>query len=285
MLVHINQLKEVLVNNPASVYRYLQKHTAAGKTYPESDQISFEHMQYFEQAGIHCIDIKYDEIVYSHFSMLYPADYRLPYASADFINFDRKLETLDRISTLTKRKRYLLSVGDIYYYDQQTGKRNVIYRHNDSIEYKQWNKVKRLVDRSKRIYYRHSENGIIIFVNLQPHADTSYIERFKKNTDLVSAIVSRKKDCKVEISSDFIPTDDVFTVNNPKELLKIYESSQARLIIIGESLNDDYRKALIQLREYDKFVRMMVVPAVDPVNIDHFLLQVKMVYNSDRWEE
>ncbi|MCX8123529.1 MAG: hypothetical protein N3F66_05120 [Spirochaetes bacterium] len=265
--------------------KYLQNYTVKGKTYHELDQIFVDDLYRFEQAGIETVDIKYDEIVYSLLSTLYPVEYRIPYAWADFITFDRKLETLERVSTLTKRKRYLICVGDIYSYDQHTGKRVTIFRHNDAIDYKRWNQVKRLLDKNKRIYYRNSENGIIIFVNLQPHAESSYIERFKKNTDLVSAIVARKKDCKIEISPDFIPTEDVYTINDPKDLLKFYQQSNARLIIIGETLNDDYRKALLQVKEYDKFARMMVVPNLDLRNIDHFLLQVKMVYNADRWTE
>lgn len=285
MLVKIEQIKKILENNPGCVCKYLQSYIVKGKTYNESDQIFIDDIYRFEQAGLETIDIKYDEIVYSVLSSLYPAEYRVPYASADFITFDRKLETLERVSTLSKRKRYLICIGDLYSYDQHTGKRIIVFRHNDQIDYKQWNQVKRLLDRNKRIYYRNSENGIIIFVNLQPHAESSYIERFKKNTDLVSAIVARKKDCKIEISPDFIPTEDVYTINDPRDLLKFYQQSNARLIIIGETLNDDYRKALLQVREYDKFARMMVVPTIDLRNVDHFLLQVKMVYNSDRWAE
>jgi hypothetical protein len=285
MLVKIEQIKKVLENNPACVCKYLQSYTVKGKTYNESDQLFIDDIYRFEQVGLETIEIKYDEIVYSMLSTLYPAEYRVPYASADFITIDRKLETLDRVSTLTKRKRYLICIGDIYSYDQHTGKRITVFKHNEVIDYKKWNQVKRLVDKNKRIYYRNSENGIIIFVNLQPHADSSYIERFKKNTDLVSAIVARKKDCKIEISPDFLPTEDVYTVNDPKDLLKFYQQSNARLIIIGETLNDEYRRALLQVREYDKFARMMVVPLIDLRNIDHFLLQVKMVYNADRWSE
>ena len=285
MLVKIDQLQMVFDNNSGCVCRLLESYNVKGKKYQESDQIYIDDINLFAQAGIDTVDIKYDEIIYSYFSTLYPAEFRLQYSSADFFAFDRKLETLERISTLSKRKRYLICIGDIYAYDQHSGKRIIVFRHNDSIDYKQWNQVKRLIDRSKRLYYRNSENGIIIFVNLQPHADSSYIERFKKNTDLVSAIVSRKKDCKIEISPDFLTTEDVYTINNPNDLLSFYQKSNARLIIIGESLNDDYRKALIKVRDYDKFARMMVVPNIDLRNVDHFLLQVQMVYNSDRWTE
>ena len=175
MLVKIEHLKKILEHNPACICKYLQNYTIKGKAYYESNQIFIDDIYRFEQAGIGEIEIKYDEVIYSFLSQLFPKDYRVPYSSADFISFDRKLETLDRVSTLTKRKRYLICIGDIYSFDQHSGKMITVFKHNEAVDYKKWNQLKRLVDKNKRILYRNSENGIIIFVNLQPHADSSYI--------------------------------------------------------------------------------------------------------------
>ena len=142
MLVKIDQLQMVFDNNSGCVCRLLESYNVKGKKYQESDQIYIDDIKLFAQAGIDTVDIKYDEIIYSYFSTLYPAEFRIQYSSADFIAFDRKLETLERISTLSKRKRYLICIGDIYAYDQHTGKRIIVFRHNDSIDYKQWNQVK-----------------------------------------------------------------------------------------------------------------------------------------------
>ncbi|MCU0845993.1 MAG: hypothetical protein MUC76_13835, partial [Spirochaetes bacterium] len=82
---------------------------------------------------------------------------------------------------------------------------------------------------------------------------------------------------------DFIPAEDTISVNDPDNLLDVYRGTNARLIIIGETISDSYKRSLLQVKQYDKFVRMMVVPNINPGDIDHFLKQVKMVYNSDRW--
>jgi hypothetical protein len=174
-------------------------------------------------------------------------------------------------------------VGDVYSIDPVSGRRVILFGHNDVLDYRIWNEKKRQVNKEQKFNFRSSECGIILFVNMKPDAETSYVERFRKNTDLVTSIVTRKKDSRVEISPDFIPAEDTISVNDPDNLLNVYMNSNARLIIIGETITEPYKRSLLQVKQYDRFVRMMVVPHINPGEIDHFLMQVKMVYNSDRW--
>jgi hypothetical protein len=110
-----------------------------------------------------------------------------------------------------------------------------------------------------------------------------YIERFKINTDLISLIVSRSQEPAHFISPDFIPTEDVVSVTDPASLLEEYIRINARLIIIGEKLEETEKRALLRVRNYDKFVRLLVVPVLTHQSIDDFFRQVKLVYNYDRW--
>ena len=59
-------------------------------------------------------------------------------------------------------------------------------------------------------------------------------------------------------------------MTEPETLLEEYIRSNARLIIIGEKLDDSYKRALLQVRNYDKFVRLMVVPVLDHKNMHGF---------------
>jgi pentose-5-phosphate-3-epimerase len=96
-------------------------------------------------------------------------------------------------------------------------------------------------------------------------------------------MVSNRTDYAREIAPDFIPTEDIISVTDPTNLLETYIESNARLIIIGENINESYKQALIKVKRFDKFVRMMVVPSIDHSNLDHFFKQMALVYNSDRW--
>jgi hypothetical protein len=262
---------------------YVQDQIVGGKKFRAGEIMRAVDLSFFERNSLHSIDLLYTEKIYSLLSGEFPADFRRPYGHLAFLNMDRQLEALSTISNLSRRRRFLHVVGDIYGSDPVNGKRIILSTHNDELDYKRWNEMKRFINKDEKISYRSSENGIILLVNMKPDADSTYLERFKKNADLVTAIVTRKKDSKVEIAPDFIPTEDAHSVNDPDQLLEEYKRTGARLIIIGENITDAYKRALLEVKQYDRFVRMMVVPFINPQEIEHFLMQVKLVYNSDRW--
>lgn len=240
---------------------------------------------YLQGKNITEVEIIYNVTMYEYLNRKFPELYRKGVKWLDFFEIDRYLEEIDKINGLTRRKRFLYIIGDVYGPGSKPGETSIIIRHNEKVDYKKWNSIKRFIDRGQRFFCRHSENGIILFVSFKPEQGSSYVDKFRKHTDLITAMVSRRKDETVEIATDFIPTEDVVSVTDPNKLLDEYVRSSARLIIIGESISPSYREALLSVKNYDRFVRMMVVPTIDPTNIDHFLMEVKMVYNSDRWNK
>ncbi len=285
MKVKVRQLIDVKDQHPQFSCRVLLDVTVKGRKYRNNQELYKDDLVFMDRAGQDSLEIIYDEIVYSYLSTTFPVEFRIPYSSMEFYDIDRHLEELDNINGYTKRKRFLYHIGETYTDDPNSLIPSRVLTHNEPLDYKKWNQVKRNISKNKKIFYRNSENGIIVFVNLQPNVDSNFVGRFKKNTDLVTTLVSRKKDSSVEISPDFIPMEDVISVTNPDDILDVYQKTCARLVIIGESLNDNYKRVLLKVREYDKFARMMVVPTIDLHNVEHLLMQIKMVYNSERWEE
>jgi hypothetical protein len=241
------------------------------------------HVPLFRQARLRSIEVVYDPVSYQYLQREFPAQFRPAYQTLGYMDFDRHLEILERASLASHRERYVTVVGDIYAPDPLTGRRSVVLQHNDKVTYRNWNTLKRNLDRNIRIPFRNSEVAIIILVNLTMDAETEYVERFRKNTDLITIMVSNRTDYAREIAPDFIPTEDIISVTDPTNLLETYIESNARLIIIGENINESYKQALIKVKRFDKFVRMMVVPSIDHSNLDHFFKQMALVYNSDRW--
>lgn len=285
MKVSLEQLKVLWKRYNPDFLRcsYFSAFTLYGKTFHADDEIQSGDLAFFEECGHASIEINYVESFYNLLAAEFPLEYRRPYGCMDFIGVDRHLDVLHNTNKLSRRKRFLYVVGDVYSVDPVTGRHVILYGHNDPLDYRTWNEKKRQVSKDQKFNYRNSECGIILFVNMKPDAETNYVERFRKNTDLVTSIVTRKKDSRVEIAPDFIPAEDTISVNDPDNLLDVYRNSNARLIIIGETISDSYKRSLLQVKQYDKFVRMMVVPHINPGDIDHFLMQVRMVYNSDRW--
>jgi len=285
MKVSLEQLKVLWRKYNQDFLRcsYFSAFTLRGRKFHAEDEIQAGDLAYFEECGYPQVEINYVESFYNLLSAEFPLEYRRPYGTMDFINVDRYLDILNNTNKLSRRKRFIYVVGDVYSIDTVNGKHVILFGHNEPLDYKTWNEKKRQVSKDQKFNYRNSECGVILFVNMKPNAETNYIERFKKNTDLVTSIVTRKRDSRVEIAPDFIPAEDTISVNDPDNLLDVYRGTNARLIIIGETISDSYKRSLLQVKQYDKFVRMMVVPNINPGDIDHFLKQVKMVYNSDRW--
>lgn len=94
MLVKIDQLQMVFDNNSGCVCRLLESYNVKGKKYQESDKIYIDDIKLLLRAGIDTVDIKYDEIIYSYFSTLYPAEFRIQYSSVDFFAFDREIRNI-----------------------------------------------------------------------------------------------------------------------------------------------------------------------------------------------
>jgi len=229
------------------------------------------------------IEVFYSPVLYEHLSREFPAEFRKPFGKLRLSEMDKLLEDLKNANVHSKRKRFIRVVGDIYGIDRTSGKRTILLRHNEPLDFKKWNNLKRDMDRNQAFLYRNSEVAIIIFVDLKVGSQKEFVERFRINTDLISLIVSRGQEQANMPSPDFIATEDVISVTEPDTLLEEYIRSNARLIIIGEKLDDSYKRALLQVRNYDKFVRLMVVPVLDHKNMQDFFKQVKMVYNYERW--
>ena len=286
MNVSIEKINHLLRKYPSRCeLSYLKDTDLSGLKFKSESDIKIEDVSLFIRAGFKEIDIVYTETLYDYLTIEFPREYRRPYSWMNFLEIDKHLENLDSLIVLSKRKRFIYVVGDVYGTDSKTAKRITILEHNEELDYEKWNSVKRYIDKEQKFFYRNSENGIILFVDLKDPTYGDYVERFKKNTDLITAMVSRREHVNVEIAPDFIETEDVISVTDPDNLLDEYVKNNIRLIIIGETLTEHYKKALREIRKYDKFARMIVVPSIDPRNIDHFLLQVKLVYNSDRWSD
>jgi hypothetical protein len=263
--------------------KYFEDVVIKGNCYLSTDLVLSAHVPKLLENDINEIEVFYSPVLYEHLSREFPAEYRKPYGKLRLSEMDKLLEDLRNANIHSKRKRFIRNIGDIYGVDKTAGKRVILLRHNEPLDFKKWNNLKREVDRNQTFLYRNSEVAIIIFVDLKVANQKEYVERFRINTDLISLIVSRGQEQANLPSPDFLATEDVISVTEPETILEEYIRSNARLIIIGEKLDDSYKRALLQVRNYDKFVRLMVVPVLDHRNVQDFFKQVKMVYNYERW--
>jgi hypothetical protein len=263
--------------------RYYNDVVADGKKFKAGSDILLFDLNHLAKAGIKELEVTYNVTLYDYLSREFPVAFRRPVRWIDYYALDNHLEEIERANTQSKRKRFLYMVGDIYRSDGKSTLNEIVFRHGEKLDYQKWKINKIYIDSTRKFFLRDSEIGIIVFSTLKSEDFVDDHDGYRKKLDLIGSMVAHKYDKKFEISPDLIPNKDVHTVTLPGKLAEEYIKSNAKLIIIGEALTHSHKDALLQVKRYDPFVRMMVTPPLSPENIDHVLLQIKMLYNTDRW--
>lgn len=244
----------------------------------------FNPSQYelLSKANINEIEVIFSEKLYAKLAANYPSIYRFPTGRKNVIELDRLIDEIETANSVCKRKRCIISLSEIYK-KTSTGYYEPILKFNEKLTYKRWNEIKININRNTIIDFRYDEIGIIVFFILTA-SDPFYPQKFIRFTELISIIVESSKS-GVSFSANFLPENDIYTVNTKDDLLRNYIDTKAALIIVGEDINDDYKYSLSQVKAYDRFSRMMVIKNPDPTRRIDVLNQIKRVYSKNLWEE
>ncbi len=243
------------------------------------DEFSSALGQELLDAKVESIELRYDTKLVVALIKTFPVKYRRPYGKIDFFKMDKVLQVLKKINRKSQRQRHVILLNELYAGDND---REILFESGEKLTYDKWNSIKPKIDKKETFFYRYKECGIIVFVDLRPGGE-NFLNRFYKNSDLVTSLVGHRHDDNVSISSDFIREYDVFTVDEPEKLLEVYKESNARLIIVGDVLSDEYKKALFSVKGYDTYARFMLATNIDQKNREQFLVQVAKSYHADNY--
>lgn len=258
-----------------------------GKKHKAGSEVLLLHVNLMMKSGIKEVEVQHNVTIYEYLSKEYPVDYRKPVKWLDSASLESSLAELELINSQSKRKRFIYIVGDIYRNGSQEkqGQKEVVFRNGDRLDLQKWKSHRAYIDNQQKFLIRNSESGIILFGETESEDYVDESDFYRKKIDLVGSMLFHKFDKKFEISPDFIPNSDIFKVDHPGKLAEEYINTNARLIIFNETLSKSQKEALLQIKRYDPYVRMMVIPPISPDNIDDILLQIKMVYNTDYWKK
>ncbi len=286
MIIEIKKL-QYLINKYTDEFNCFYQHDTVieGKKQRAGTEVLLLHANQLRKNGVRELDVRYDVTLYEYLIREYPVEYRRPVRWVDSVTLEKLLAELDPINTQSKRKRFLHVIGDVYRNDGRQPQQEIVFRHGEKLDLHKWKGNKMHVDASQKFFLRNSENGIILFGSIKSEDYVDEKDGYRKNIDLIGSMLSRKFDRKFEISPDFIPNKDVYRVETPDRLAGEYAGTNARLIAFSEALTNADKEALLQVKSHDPFVRMMVLPPLSPDTIDDILIQLKMVYNTDRWKK
>ena len=254
-----------------------------GKKYKAGTEVVLFHTTQLIKSGIKELEIQYNVTLYEYLNKEYPIEYRKPVKWIDSDALEHYLFELEQINGMSKRKRFFYLVGDIYrnLNDGKAEPGEIILKNGDRLDFKKWKSVKIYINSRQKFFIRNSENGIIIFGGAEIENYIDETDNLLKKINLVGSMMLHKFDKKFEISPDFVPNKDIYKVDNPAKLAEEYIKTNARLIVFNETLTTAQKEALLLIKRYDPFVRMMVLPPINPKNIGDILLQIKMIYNAD----
>ncbi len=228
------------------------------------------------------IDIRYDERLMAKLISNFPEIYHQPDGRRSVIEIDRIIDSLETMNLSSKRKRSLISMCEIYRINQNGYDEPVIF-YGDKLDKIRWNQVKVKINRNTLIDYKVDERGIVIFYPLMA-GDPNYASKFIQFTELVSMIVESRKN-GVILYPDFNPQTDVFTANNKMELLKIYNDNRPSLVVVGGELDEECKNSLLQLKQFDKYAKMILIKSPEPQKRLATLQEISKIYGKRVWEE
>jgi hypothetical protein len=237
-----------------------------------------DYIYEIKKAGVKEIDIHYTHQLYEYLCSYCTDHFRIPSAVKTFMEIDKIINTFEAVNRTTKRKRSLYILKEIY---NRTNDLDPIVRYNEMLDFRKWNLLKRDIKKDTNLPILFSEIGIIIFVDLTRRTG-NYIDRFKKNADLCTLLTLRRSDCaELQISPDFNALTDIWAVNEPARLFDTYVEKSPRLVILGDTIDDTYKAALLDIKRYDKYARIVVMNDINPAESKTLLEKIKKIYNTD----
>ncbi|MEK6797215.1 MAG: hypothetical protein AABZ39_20740 [Spirochaetota bacterium] len=233
----------------------------------------------FAASGAVTIDVLSSAEGIAALSRVNPAAYRKPYAVETPAVIDHMCDILERVSSVCERKRYLIAAEDI---TDAKGK-EVLIPYGETITRETWANISRELDQRRPYAYRPNEVGIIVLIDLRPRGD-DYLKRFYKNSDLVTTLVGRRDANRLVVSPD-MSASDVHVVDSHEELVRTYKGSDTRLVVVGEALSPEYKKALGEIKRFDSYARFMLAVNIDHTQTMEFLKQVALNYHRNPWQK
>lgn len=290
MLIQINDLitlsqKEKdnpsIILTPITDVTYSSADDKVIRIWERSKDIPFDKLMPMQKKGVKSIEIKFSNLLYKSLVNHCPESYRNPYTNKNFIEVDKVINTFDRINKISKRQRSFSFMYELYDEIEE----EFIIKFGEPVDFAKWNSIKRKIKKDSQLPILFNERGIILFVDLSQKSDEGFVERFKKNADLCTILTQRKHDYQnFTFSPDFNTLTDIWAVNEPGKLLESYTESNAKLIVVGDKINDSYKEALLQVKKYDRFARFIVSTNINTEDCLPLLKSVKEAYNKDNYE-
>ncbi|MBN1897542.1 MAG: hypothetical protein JW827_02100 [Spirochaetes bacterium] len=138
----------------------------------------------------------------------------------------------------SNKKRYVKILDDIFSNEINivSGEKEMMIEYGTLLSSKILSRVKKTVDPTQQVFYKDSEEGVLVFV--------PDVKNFKMKVDLF-AILS---------TFDFA----IYDANNSREAVNIYKQKFPKLVILGNLGGSiESKMVFLEIEEYDPFVKKL----------------------------
>ncbi len=216
-----------------------------------------EHIQFLTSQNITMFPILSNKMILDRLREKFPAHFPKPNASMTIKEIIQATEEYVNMNTKTTKKRRLIILEDVIYYDLRLGRGIKIIPYNSMTSEKSIEILKKYADHDKPIEVLDSENGVLVFI--------PDVKDFKLKIDLFAILAT----------FDF-PIYDAATL---KEAMALYKEKTPKLVIIANlDTNIDAKEFLIELEEYDPYVKKMNYTETPATNRNKEISRIKHHY-------
>lgn len=138
----------------------------------------------------------------------------------------------------SKKKRSIKILEDVYSSEIniRDGEREMLIEYNTVLNSKIINNVKKYIDPLQKVYYKDSEEGVLVFV--------PDVKDFKLKVDLFAILAQ----------FDF----QIYDAKTVLECIEIYKTKSPKLVVFGNLAGSiEAKKALLEIEEYDPYVKKL----------------------------
>jgi hypothetical protein len=194
------------------------------------------HIQFLDNIGTTLFPVISNKKLLDYLRKKYPNHFPTPNQTLPLAEIIQRSEEYMIMSGRSAKKRKIIVLQDVYYFDLRTGKDLKIIPYNTSLGEKSLETLKRFADHDKPIEILDSEQGALVFI--------PDLKDFKLKIDLFAILAT----------FDF----PIYDAASLKDAMNIYKEKTPRLVIIANlDTNIDSKEFLIELEEFDPFVKKM----------------------------
>ncbi len=246
---------------------------------PANARVTKESLDFLHKNRVSRVEIKFTRSLLATLNRINPSQYKLPNQVFSAEEFLKELKFIHFANQHSRYQRHMHSSMEV---EDSSGK--LLLRFEDALDLKKWQEVSKAWPKGLPIAFRYSEHKIILFLNLRVKGENVQ-KRFSHNLKIIDLLTHRMHEFREFINLNKLNfEEDVLIVDEPDKILDIYTQSDVRLILIGDGIEPDFRKALVDIKKYDPYARFMLAQSLNPDEEEAFLLSVEGNYTRDNWK-